>query len=147
MVYDFWASKVRPRISDPAKREILEPEPPYPFATKRSSLEQSYYECLERDSVEVVSLTKTPIRGFDSQGLVTDDGKEKEHDVVIFATGFDNMTGSLTEWAFVARTGMGILAAPIYRYPGCKCRTLISHWCNPGAAETWLAAVWGQIRI
>ncbi len=97
MVYDFWAQKVRAKIRDPAKRDVVAPlAPPYVFGTKRSSLEQDYYECLDRDSVQVVGLKAAPIRAFAEHGIVTEDGTLREHDVVVLATGFDNITGSLT---------------------------------------------------
>jgi len=107
MIYDFWAAKVRTRIRDPAKQVILAPEePPFPFATKRSSLEQDYYECLDRDNVELVPLKKTPIQRFSEKGLVTDNGTEREHDVIVLATGFDNMTGSLNNMGLRGKDGV-----------------------------------------
>jgi len=128
-LYDFWARKTRARISDPAKQDIVAPlERPYPFATKRSSLEQDYYECLDKPNVDVVSLKKAPIQEFSGKGIVTEDGVEREHDVVVLATGYDNMTGSLTNmglrgtdgvdlrerWKDGVRTYLGIM---IEKYP------------------------------
>ncbi|OLN86761.1 Baeyer-Villiger monooxygenase 4 [Colletotrichum chlorophyti] len=109
MIYNFWARKTRARIGDPQKRAILAPaEPPFPIATKRSSLEQDYYECLDQDNVEVVSVKKTGIRGFTSTGIVTEDGKSREHDVVVLATGYDNLTGSLTSMGLRGRDGIDL---------------------------------------
>ncbi|KAI0569010.1 Flavin-binding monooxygenase, partial [Pyrenophora tritici-repentis] len=98
-IYSFWANKVRARISDPIKRDILAPlEQPYWVGTKRPSLEQDYYESIDRPNVKVVDLKKTPIKRFDVQGIVTGD-KEKDQlsklDAVVVATGYDNITGSL----------------------------------------------------
>ncbi|KAF9870588.1 cyclopentanone 1, 2-monooxygenase [Colletotrichum karsti] len=109
MIYGFWVKRVRARIHDAAKREIVAPlEPPFPFATKRSSLEQDYYESLDRENVEIVPLKKTPIREFWKNGIVTSGGEEvqREHDVVIMATGFDNMTGSLTSMGLRGKNGV-----------------------------------------
>ncbi|CAG9983278.1 unnamed protein product [Clonostachys byssicola] len=106
-IYEFWAFKVRQRVRDPAKQEIVAPRvQPYPFATKRSSLEQDYYECLDRDNVDIIGLKKTPIREFSRSGIVTDDGKERQHDIVIMATGYDNMTGSLTSMGLRGKDGI-----------------------------------------
>ncbi|OAL39451.1 hypothetical protein AYO20_01321 [Fonsecaea nubica] len=98
LMYDFWKKKVRARISDPRKREIMAPEiPHHPIATKRPSLEQDYYECIDRPNVDLVSLKETPIQKFDSDGIVTTDGKHRKLDVVILATGYDAITGSFTD--------------------------------------------------
>lgn len=78
IMYDFWAKKVRQRLRDPEKRDFLAPlEPPYAIGTKRSSLEQDYYECLDQDNVEVVSVGRMPIKEFTKTGITTEDGKER----------------------------------------------------------------------
>lgn len=105
--YDFWRERVQARVRDPKKQDILAPEePPFPIGTKRSSLEQDYYECLDRDSTEVVSVKKTPFKCFTERGIVTEDGTEREHDIVLMATGFDNMTGSLTRMGLRGKDGV-----------------------------------------
>lgn len=94
--YDFWAKKTRARISDPRKRDILAPvEPPHAFGTKRPSLEQNYYEMLDRAENDVVDIKKTPIVEVTETGLKTADGKHREFDVVALATGFDSVTGGM----------------------------------------------------
>jgi cation diffusion facilitator CzcD-associated flavoprotein CzcO len=94
--YNFWAKKTRARITDPEKREILAPlEPPHAFGTKRPSLEQNYYEMLDRPENKVIDVKKTPIERFEEKGIVTSDGKLHEFDVVALATGFDSVTGGM----------------------------------------------------
>ncbi|PVH99116.1 FAD/NAD(P)-binding domain-containing protein [Periconia macrospinosa] len=94
--YDFWAQKTRARITDPKKRDILAPlEPPHPFGTKRPSLEQNYYEMLDRPENEVVDIKKTPIVEVTETGIKTEDGKHREFDVIALATGFDSVTGGM----------------------------------------------------
>lgn len=94
-VYDFWAKKVRARISNPIKQELMAPkEPPYWFGTKRSPLENDYYECLDRENVDIVNLKESPIKTFTETGIVTGDGTSRDFDIVILATGFDSFTGS-----------------------------------------------------
>lgn len=95
MVYDFWAKKVRGRISDHVKREILAPEIPlYYFGTKRSPLEQDYYEMLDQDHVKVVSLRSNPFQKFCASGAVMEDRSSHNFDVLILSTGFESFTGS-----------------------------------------------------
>lgn len=94
--YDFWAKKTRARITDPVKRDILAPlEPPHAFGTKRPSLEQNYYELLDRPENKVVDVNKTPIKEITEKGIVTSDGKLHEFDVIALATGFDSVTGGM----------------------------------------------------
>ena len=62
--------------------------------TKRPSLEQDYYECMDRESVKLVDMKKSDIERFTEKGIVTQDGKEQEFDVIVLATGFDNYTGA-----------------------------------------------------
>ncbi|KAF2000009.1 FAD/NAD(P)-binding domain-containing protein [Amniculicola lignicola CBS 123094] len=94
--YNFWAKKTRARISDPRKRDILAPlTPPHPFGTKRPSLEQNYYEMLDKPENDVVDIKKTPIVEVTETGIKTEDGKIREFDVIALATGFDSVTGGM----------------------------------------------------
>ena len=94
--YNFWAKKTRARITDPEKREILAPlEPPHAFGTKRPSLEQNYYEMLDRPQNKVVDLKNNPIERVTENGIVTADGKLHECDIIALATGFDSVTGGM----------------------------------------------------
>lgn len=120
--YDFWAKKVRARIGDPAKRELLAPlEPPHPFGVKRPCLEKNYFEQFNRENVDLVDLNKTPIAEFTPTGILTTDGTLHEFDVIAIATGFDIVTGGMThmglrsvngtqledEWKQAANTYLG----------------------------------------
>ena len=94
--YDFWAKKARARITDPRKRDILAPlEPPHAFGTKRPSLEQNFYEMLDKPENDVVDIKKTPIVEVTETGIKTEDGKLREFDVIALATGFDSVTGGM----------------------------------------------------
>ena len=96
--YDFWAKKVRARITDPRKRDILAPlEPPHAFGTKRPSLEQNYYEMLDKKENDVVDVKKTPIVELTETGIKTEDGQHREFDVIALATGFDSVTGGMKD--------------------------------------------------
>ena len=95
VIYDFWAKKIRARITDPVKQEIMAPiEPPYLFGTKRNPLVHDYYEIIDQPNVELVNLTKNPLKTFTEKGMVMSDDKLREFDIVILATGFDSFTGS-----------------------------------------------------
>ncbi|RSL85564.1 hypothetical protein CEP52_016112 [Fusarium oligoseptatum] len=105
-IYDFWARKVRERITDPFKRDIMAPlEPVYPFGTKRPPLEADYYECLDMDHVEIVPLEKNPIKNFVDDGVILQDDTHRQLDVAILATGFDSFTGSLTQLGLKSKDG------------------------------------------
>ena len=74
---------------------------PHPWGTKRPSLEQNFYEVLNRDNVGIVNInpeTKygTPIKEFTEKGIITSDGEEREYDIIALATGFDVVTGGMT---------------------------------------------------
>lgn len=74
--YDFWRSKVLPRIKDPKKAELLAPEePPYYFGTKRATLEQRYYEVYNQDNVALIDAKNNPIVDVRPNGVVTQDGQ------------------------------------------------------------------------
>lgn len=95
--YAFWAEKTRSRIVDPRKKDLLAPlKQIHPFGTKRPSLEQNFYEKFNQHNVDLKDLNETPIIEFTETGIRTKEGVE-EFDVVILATGFDNMTGSFTQ--------------------------------------------------
>ncbi|TKA70787.1 hypothetical protein B0A49_07354 [Cryomyces minteri] len=94
--YDFWAKQTRKRIQDPRKRDILAPlKAPHAWGTKRPSLEQNYYEMMDKPENDVVDVNETPIAEFTKTGIVTSDGKLREFDVIALATGFDSLTGGM----------------------------------------------------
>jgi cation diffusion facilitator CzcD-associated flavoprotein CzcO len=66
------------------------------FGTKRPCLEQRYYEVYNQPNVELVPLKENPILEITEKGIKTKD-KEYEVDVLVFATGFDSITGGLTQ--------------------------------------------------
>ena len=95
LAYDFWAKKVRARIKNTRKADLMAPkEPTYPFGTKRTPLEADYYEMIDKDNVEIVNLLETPIKTFTSTGMALEDGSQLEFDIIVLATGFDAFSGS-----------------------------------------------------
>lgn len=100
---EFVRDKIRARFKDKELAEKFVPKD-HLFATKRPPMETNYYETYERDNVDLVELKKTPVIEFTPKGIRTSAG-EVEVDVVIFATGFDALTGGLTHMNIVGRHG------------------------------------------
>ncbi|KAI8266864.1 Cyclohexanone 1,2-monooxygenase [Colletotrichum sp. SAR11_239] len=95
--YDFWARKTRGRLQDPVKRDMVAPlEPPHPFGTKRPSLELDYFDVLDSPSVQVVDVKKNKIVQVLPDGIRTEDGSFFAVDAIALATGYDAITGSMT---------------------------------------------------
>ncbi|KAF2167003.1 hypothetical protein M409DRAFT_66115 [Zasmidium cellare ATCC 36951] len=108
-MYDYWAKRTRARISDPVKRDILAPlEPPHAFMGKRPSLEQDYYEQLDKDHVKLVDLRKVSVSHVVPQGIVTSDGELHKLDILAMATGFDSLTGSFTQVKIEGMNGIDL---------------------------------------
>lgn len=87
--YNFWAKTVRSRLGDPRKRDLLAPlKMPHYFGIKRPCLEQNYYEQFNRESVDVIDISKNGVKEFDETGITLEDGSHYEFDVIAIATGF-----------------------------------------------------------
>ena len=91
---EFVRDKIRQRVKNRRVAEMLVPRD-HPFGSKRIPLETNYYEAYNRDNVELVSVRETPIERITPKGIKTSD-KEHEFDVIIYATGFDAITGAIT---------------------------------------------------
>jgi len=92
VISDFVARKIRQRVRDQRVAEKLIPKN-HGFGTRRLPLETFYYEVYNRDNVELVDITKTPIERITADGIKTSD-REYAFDIIIYATGFDAITGS-----------------------------------------------------
>ncbi len=98
VAYEFWRDKVRQRIRDPQVAEKLAPTlPPHPYGVKRISLEQRYYEVYNQPNVTLVDLLASPIERITADGVLTRDGQLHRLDALVLATGFDMVTGGLTQ--------------------------------------------------
>jgi len=91
-ISDFVARKIRARVKNPAVAETLIPKN-HGFGTRRLPLETFYYEVYNQDNVELVDLMETPIERITPDGVKTS-AKEYAFDIIIFATGFDAITGA-----------------------------------------------------
>lgn len=90
---DFVASKIRSRVKDQALAEKLVPKN-HGFGTRRVPMETNYYEVYNQDNVELVDISETPIERITPTGIQVG-GRHIELDVLVFATGFDGVTGAL----------------------------------------------------
>jgi len=89
---EFVARKIRQRVKDPAVAEKLIPKN-HGFGTRRVPLETRYYEVYNRPNVSLVDLRETPIERITPTGIRTSDA-ERPFDMIVYATGFDAITGS-----------------------------------------------------
>ena len=90
---EFVRNKIRERVHDPEVAEKLVPKD-HMFGSKRLPCESGYYEVYNQDNVLLVDVREAPIERITPTGLKTADA-EYELDVIIFATGYDAVTGSL----------------------------------------------------
>lgn len=100
---DFVRRKIREMVKDPATAELLCPD--QVIGCKRICVDIGYFETYNRPNVELVSIKDAPIERITEKGLVTG-GKKYEFDVIVFATGFDAMTGSLLRIDITGKDGM-----------------------------------------
>ncbi len=103
-ISDFVARKIRQRVKDQRIAEKLIPKN-HGFGTRRLPLETFYYEVYNRDNVELIDITETPIERITPQGIKTS-AKEFAFDIIIFATGFDAITGSFDKIDFRGLDGV-----------------------------------------
>ncbi|MCA1400889.1 NAD(P)/FAD-dependent oxidoreductase [Bradyrhizobium sp. BRP56] len=97
-ISDFVARKIRERVKNQAVAEMLIPKN-HGFGTRRLPLETFYYEVYNRDNVELVDIKETPIERVTPEGIRTTD-KDYAFDIIIYATGFDAITGSFDKIDF-----------------------------------------------
>ena len=86
------ADRIRERVKDPVTAEKLIPRD-HGFGVQRVPLETNYYEAYNRDNVHLVDLNKEPLVRVTENGLQTE-AAEYDFDVIIYATGFDAITGA-----------------------------------------------------
>jgi cation diffusion facilitator CzcD-associated flavoprotein CzcO len=93
VISDFVARKIRERVKDQAVAEKLIPKN-HGFGTRRVPMETHYYEVYNQPNVLLVDVNETPIVRITPNGIETSE-REHELDMIIYATGFDAITGSL----------------------------------------------------
>jgi cyclohexanone monooxygenase len=93
---EFVRNKIRGMVKDKRTAELLAPKD-HPIGTKRLCLDTNYYETYNRDNVTLIDVRSDPIQEITETGLRTAGGQTFELDAIVFATGFDAMTGALRE--------------------------------------------------
>jgi cyclohexanone monooxygenase len=102
-VCDHVRDRVRQMVRDPEVAERLVPRG-YAIGAKRPCVDTNYYDTFNRDTVSLVDLRETPIETITGTGVRTSAG-ETPFDVIVFATGFDAMTGALLKMDIRGRGG------------------------------------------
>ena len=119
----FFRDRIRATVLDARVAEMLTPRD-YPLGTKRLCVDTDYYETFNRDNVTLVDVRRAPIEAITARGLRTQDDVYAL-DSLVFATGFDAMTGALLsidirgragqplreKWAAGPRTYLGLAVA------------------------------------
>ena len=122
---EFVRNKIRSIVRDPKVAELLAPND-HPIGTKRLCVDTGYFETFNRQNVTLVDVRSDPIVEITPSGLRTG-MREFELDDIVFATGFDAMTGALLDidisvnggprladkWAHGPRTYLGLMTAGI----------------------------------
>ena len=120
----FLHDRIREKVSDPETAELLIPKG-YPFGVKRNPLDSGYYETFNLDHVHLVDVKANPIAAITEEGLRLEDGTAYAFDAIVYATGFDAMTGPMNKidirgrggrllrekWADGPRTYLGLTSA------------------------------------
>src|SRR4051812_33690885 len=100
---EFIRNKIREMVKDPEVAEKLVPVD-HPFTSKRALIDTNYFDTYNRDNVTLVDIRHSPIQEITPKGIRTEDG-DYELDVIVFATGFDAMTGSFNRIDIQGRGG------------------------------------------
>jgi cyclohexanone monooxygenase len=101
---EFVRGKIRQTVKDPVTAEALCPKT-HPIGTKRICIDNGYYQTFNRDNVTLVDISETPIERLTEAGLSVGDNAY-EFDAIVFATGFDAMTGTLFNVDIRGRNGL-----------------------------------------
>jgi cyclohexanone monooxygenase len=120
---EFVREKIRNTVKDPQVAALLTPTDHF-IGTKRICLDSDYYETYNRTNVELVDVRKQPIQEITPKGISTTE-KEYELDAIVFATGYDAVTGAVLnidirnrngltlaqKWSAGPRTYLGLMTA------------------------------------
>lgn len=159
---EFIADKIRQRVKDPVVAEKLIPKD-HPFGTKRVPMETYYYEAFNQPNVHLVDVRETPITRITPNGIQVGD-THYDLDIIIYATGFDAVTGSFDQIDIRGKQGASLKDAwqdgPV-TYLGLQVRgfpnffTLVgphngATFCNVGVCGAlqveWVSEMLGYMR-
>ncbi|MDA7726000.1 NAD(P)/FAD-dependent oxidoreductase [Pseudomonadales bacterium] len=103
MACDLYRRHIADIIDDPETAKALMPRG-YPMGCKRQVVDIGYYEAFNRDNVSLIDLREDPIERINESGVCTAGGQH-DVDVLIYATGFDAMTGAINNVSITGRSG------------------------------------------
>ncbi|MHB8695076.1 MAG: flavin-containing monooxygenase, partial [Solirubrobacteraceae bacterium] len=103
----FVRGKIHQIVADPATAEALCPTT-YPIGAKRICVDTGYYETYNRANVTLVDVRRDPIERITARGVRTATGADYELDAIVFATGFDAITGALLDIDIRGRGGRSL---------------------------------------
>lgn len=162
LVAEFVRSKIRQTVKDQEVAELLSPRD-FPIGTKRICIDTNYYETYNRDNVTLVDVKTHPIDEITPTGLRTTSGSY-DVDVLVFATGFDAMTGPLfrmdirgkegrelkEKWAAGPRTYLGLMTAGfpnMFMITGPGSPSVLTNMTTAIEQHVdWIASAIGRIR-
>jgi cation diffusion facilitator CzcD-associated flavoprotein CzcO len=104
---DFIREKIHETVEDPTTAEALTPRD-HPFAAKRPPIDTGYFEAYNRENVTLVDVRADPIERITTAGVRLASGAEHALDVLVFATGFDALTGPLLGIDIRGRDGVAL---------------------------------------
>ncbi len=105
-VSEFVRNKIRAQVDDPKTAEKLCPKD-HGFGTRRVPMESGYYKAYNQSNVELVDISETPIKQITEAGIETSDS-EYELDLIIYATGFDAITGAFKKIDIIGKEGISL---------------------------------------
>ncbi len=100
---DFVRGKIRETVRDPAVAELLSPT--NTIGCKRLCIDIGYYETFNRPNVTLIDVSETPVQAITPNGVIVA-GREYAVDAIVFATGFDAMTGALLKMDIRGQAGL-----------------------------------------
>ncbi len=106
---EFIRDQIAEIVVDPVRREILTPRS-FPFNGRRPTLDTNYYRTFNLPHVDLVDVRENPILGLTPSGVATEE-REYDLDLIVFATGYDAMTGSLFRLNVCGRDGRSLREA------------------------------------
>ncbi|HEY9567199.1 MAG TPA: NAD(P)/FAD-dependent oxidoreductase [Thalassobaculum sp.] len=103
----FLKRKIREIVKDPETARLLS-DIDHPFATKRPPIDSDYFDAFNRPNVSLADVRADPIERITPTGLMLRSGAEHALDIIVFATGFDAMTGPLLNIDIHGRDGLAL---------------------------------------
>jgi cation diffusion facilitator CzcD-associated flavoprotein CzcO len=104
---EFVTRKIREVVKDPeTARKLTNFD--HAYSTKRPIIDSQYFEAYNRDNVSLVDVKAAPIEAITPDGVRTADGVEHKLDIIIFATGYDGVTGALLRMNIKGRDGLAL---------------------------------------